>query len=90
MINWKVRIKNRAFWFALIPAVLLVAQVFAALFGYTLVVDTLGERLLACVNALFGLLTVLGIVADPTTEGLGDSVRALGYDTPHSDEKGGR
>lgn len=89
MINWKVRIKNRAFWLALIPALLLVAQVFAALFGYTLTVEALGERLLACVNAVFALLTVLGIVADPTTAGVGDSERALGYNVPYRDAKTG-
>ena len=42
MINWKVRIKNKNFWIALIPAVLLLVQVIAAVFGYTL---DLGEKL---------------------------------------------
>ena len=32
-INWRVRIKNKAFWLALIPAVLLLVQVVAAVFG---------------------------------------------------------
>ncbi|MDQ0152602.1 phi LC3 family holin [Moryella indoligenes] len=36
MINWKVRIKNKSFWIAMIPAVLLLVQVIAAVFGYTL------------------------------------------------------
>ena len=34
MINWKVRIRNKAFWLALIPAVLLLAQSLAAAVGY--------------------------------------------------------
>jgi phi LC3 family holin len=29
------------------------------------------------------LLTILGIVNDPTTEGIGDSDRALLYDEPY-------
>lgn len=33
MINWKVRLKNRAFWLSAIPAALLLAQTVAALFG---------------------------------------------------------
>ena len=33
MINWKVRIKNKTFWLTLIPAVLLLAQVVAAVFA---------------------------------------------------------
>lgn len=35
-INWTVRLKNKTFWLALIPAVLLLVQVVAAVFGYTL------------------------------------------------------
>lgn len=40
-INWVVRIKNKAFWVALIPAVLLLIQVVAAVFGYTLILAIL-------------------------------------------------
>ena len=86
MINWKVRIKNKAFWLALIPAVLLVVQVFAALFGFDLATDALEVKLLACANAVFALLTVLGIVTDPTTEGVGDSKRAMTYCAPYCDD----
>lgn len=35
MINWTVRIKNKSFWVAIIPAVLLLIQVVAAGFGFT-------------------------------------------------------
>lgn len=82
MINWKVRIKNDKFWIALIPAVLLLVQAVAAVFGFSLDLSELGDRLLAVVNALFAVLTILGVVADPTTEGIGDSERALTYDEP--------
>lgn len=81
MINWKVRIKNKNFWIALIPAVLLLVQVIAAVFGYTLDLGELGDKLLAVVNALFAVLTILGIVIDPTTAGIGDSKQALTYET---------
>lgn len=82
MINWKVRIKNKMFWLALIPAVLLLVQVVAAVFGYTLDLGDLGNKLLAVVNALFGVLALLGIVTDPTTAGLSDSAQALTYEKP--------
>lgn len=82
MINWKVRIKNKSFWLALIPAVLLLIQAVAALFGFELDLDFLSERLLAVVNAVFVVLTILGVVVDPTTQGVADSERALGYDEP--------
>ena len=82
MINWKVRIRNKAFWLALIPAVLLLAQSLAAAVGYELQLGDLGDRLLAIINNLFALLAILGIVNDPTTEGLGDSENALTYKVP--------
>ena len=82
MINWKVRIKNKMFWLTMIPAVLLLVQVVAAVFGYTLDLGDLGNKLLAVVNALFGVLAVLGVVTDPTTAGVSDSAQALTYDSP--------
>ena len=85
-INWKVRIKNKVFWIALIPAVLLLIQTSCSVFGVELDFGNLQDKLLAVVNALFAVLVILGIVADPTTEGLGDSKRAMSYEEPWSDE----
>lgn len=82
MINWKVRFANKTFWLSLVPAVLLLVQVTAAVFGYTLDLGELGNRLAAVVNALFAVLAILGVVTDPTTKGLSDSVRVMGYDKP--------
>jgi len=84
-INWTVRVKNRQFWLAFIPAVLLLIQAVAAVFGYTLDFTQLNTKLLAVVEAAFLLLTLLGIVNDPTTKGIGDSQRALAYEEPHDD-----
>ena len=84
-INWIVRIKNKNFWFSLIPAVLLLVQVVAAVFGFTLELGELGDKLLAVVNALFAVLTILGIVTDPTTAGVGDSKLAMTYTKPKED-----
>ena len=82
MINWSVRFRNKAFWLSLIPAVLLLVQVVVAVFGYTLDLGALGDKLLAVVNALFAVLTILGVVNDPTTAGVTDSTQALSYTTP--------
>ncbi len=81
-INWVVRAKNKAFWVALIPAVLLLIQVIAAVFGYTINMGELGDKLIAVVNALFAVLSILGIVTDPTTKGITDSEQALTYTEP--------
>ena len=81
-INWLVRIKNKQFWLTLIPAVLLLIQVVAAVFGFTIDLGDLGNKLLAVVNALFAVLTILGIVTDPTTKGVSDSTQAMTYEKP--------
>lgn len=82
MINMTVRAKNKTFWLTLIPAVLLLVQVVAAPFGYQWDFGVLNEQLAAIVNALFAVLAILGVVADPTTEGIGDSAQAMTYDAP--------
>ena len=72
MINWKSRIKNKQFWLSIIPAVLLLIQVVAVPFGYKFQIEMINKQLLDVVNALFVVLTILGIVTDPTTPGLSD------------------
>lgn len=85
MINWTVRFKNKNFWLAVIPAVLLLVQTVAAVFGYSLDFGELGNRLIAVVNAVFGVLVILGVVNDPTTAGIRDSRQAQGYLAPKED-----
>ena len=82
MINWKVRIKNKNFWLSFIPAALLLIQVVAAVFGFTLEFGVLGNKLIAVVNAVFLLLSIMGVVNDPTTEGFSDSTQAMTYEEP--------
>lgn len=84
-LNFLVRVKNKAFWLAVIPALALVAQAVAALFGYTINLETWVGKLQAIVNAVFALLAILGIVVDPTTEGIQDSNRAMTYTEPWRD-----
>ena len=85
-INWKVRVKSKTFWLAVIPAVLLLIQAVAAVFGYTLDLGDLGNRLVDVVNTLFVVLTTVGVVADPTTAGISDSQQALTYTEPKEDK----
>ena len=86
MINWKIRLMNKQFWLSLIPALALCAQAVAAVFGREIDLSPTVTTLLAVVNTVFALLAVLGIVVDPTTAGIGDSERALGYEAPWEDE----
>ena len=84
-INWIVRIKNKAFWLAIIPAVLLLIQAVADVAGFQLDFGDISDKLIAVVNAVFVVLSILGIVTDPTTDGIGDSTRAMTYTTPNKD-----
>lgn len=84
-INWLVRIKNKAFWLAFVPAVLLLIQTAAALFGFQLDLGEIGDKILAVINAVFVVLAILGIVTDPTTEGVSDSEQAMTYTEPKDD-----
>lgn len=85
-LNWKVRLKNKQFWTSVIPALALVVQAIASVFGYTLDFSTLTGKILAVVDAVFALLVILGIVVDPTTVGVSDSNRAMRYDEPWEDD----
>ena len=81
-INWKVRFANKDFWMTFIPAVLLLIATVAELFGYTLDLGDLGNQLLEVVKSVFMILTILGIVNDPTTKGTSDSAQAMTYTKP--------
>jgi phi LC3 family holin len=81
-INWLVRIKNEWFWITIIPMFMLLIQAVAALFGYTLDLTELGDKIVDIVNIIFGILATLGIVVDNTTKGVSDSEQALTYTEP--------
>lgn len=84
-INWKVRLKNKTFWIAIVPALLLVIQTVASLFGYAWDFVVLNQQIAAIINAVFAVLAILGVVTDPTTAGVTDSDRAMCYDKPKED-----
>lgn len=86
MINWQVRVKNKAFWVAIIPAALLLVQAVLACFGVTWDYSQVSQELLGVVNAVFAVLAILGVVADPTTQGIGDSAQAMTYEEPKRDD----
>lgn len=81
-INLKVRLKNKVFWLAFIPAVLLLIEVVASVFGFTLDFTELGDKLVKVVEVVFTLLAILGVVVDPTTKGMSDSTQAMDYESP--------
>ena len=87
-INFLARAKNKLFWMALIPAVILLVQMVAAIFGFDFDLSELQGKLVAAVDALCSVLVILGVVIDPTTEGVSDSAQAMTYDAPKADHAG--
>lgn len=81
-VNWKVRLKNKVFWVTAIPAVLLLVTQVAALFGFELDLSKIGEQLTGIIGTVFMLLSLAGVVTDPTTPGVQDSERAMSYVEP--------
>ncbi len=88
MINWKVRFKNRNWVIAFVSQLMIVAQMLLAglntmgLIEFQLS-DAIQQSILTFVNALFILLSMMGLIQDPTTKGMGDSKRALTYKDPN-------
>lgn len=82
MINWIVRFKNKTFWLTLIPAFLVLITQTAELFGFTLDLTAYQNQLKNIIETIFLILSLFGIVNDPTTKGLSDSTNALTYTKP--------
>lgn len=83
-INWKLRFQNKTTLTAIILA--LVALVYQVLGVFGVVPKISQDELTTVIGMVINLLCLLGIVVDPTTDGVSDSARALTYDTPRADK----
>lgn len=81
-INWKVRFGNKIWCISFASAIIIAVQVIAAMFGFTIDLGGLMEKLKDVINAVFLVLALLGIVTDPTTAGVNDSYQAMAYKEP--------
>lgn len=80
MINWKLRLKNKTTLLAIITAV--IALVYQVLGMLGIVPGVSQSEVVQTVGLIINILAMVGIVTDPTTQGVSDSDRALGYDKP--------
>ena len=76
-INWKVRLRNKT-WLASVLA-LAVSFVFDLLAMLDVIPPLREDWVRSLVQTLLTLLTALGVVIDPTTDGAADSDRAMTY-----------
>lgn len=82
-LNWTVRFKN-PLWLSAFFAFIL-TTVYQALEMFDIVPAIPQSAITETIDAIIKLLTLGGILIDPTTKGLGDSTQALQYSTPKSD-----
>ena len=85
-INWTVRLKNKAFWVAIVPAILLLIQQVCGMFGIKIEIAGLSDQLLSIIWTVFAILSLIGVVNDPTVATLSDSNQAMTYTEPKVDK----
>lgn len=83
-LNWKVRFKNKVWLGSFCSLVIGFVYSMLALFDvFPAVTQSLVVQLL---NQLLTFLGLIGVIVDPTTAGIGDSERAMGYQEPWNDD----
>ena len=82
-INWKVRFKNKVWLGSFFSLMIGFIYSLLALFDvFPAVTQNLVVQLL---NQVLTFLGLIGVIVDPTTAGIGDSERAMGYEEPWVD-----
>lgn len=76
-INWKIRFKNKTFVVTFLTAI--VAFVYQILSMFDVVPLIPQDNIVKLIMIVVTLLTSLGVIIDPTTEGVNDSLRAQNY-----------
>lgn len=79
-INWKLRLQNKTTLVALIA--LCVSFVYQVLGMFGVVPSVSQDEIVNTIGLLINILVILGVVVDPTTDGISDSNNALNYKTP--------
>lgn len=79
-INWKLRLKNKTTLLSLFGVVITFLYQILSIVGVTIPIseDNISQLIVLLVN----ILVAVGVVVDPTTEGIFDSERAMTYTHP--------
>ena len=84
-INWKVRFKNKIWLGSFLS--LIVSFVYSMLGLFDVFPAVTRNNVVEILNQVLTFLGLIGVLVDPTTAGLGDSERAMGYEEPWDDNK---
>ncbi len=82
-INWRVRFRNRIWLGSFLS--LTVGFVYSMLALFDVYPEVTQNHIVQLVNQVLTFLGLIGVIVDPTTAGIGDSERALGYTEPWDD-----
>ncbi len=82
-INWKLRFRNKVTLSAIVLGALALVYQILGLAG---VVPAVSESQVSQIAVMtIDLLVLLGVVVDPTTQGVGDSRQAMSYREPKAE-----
>lgn len=82
-VNWKVRFKNRVWLSSFFCTVITFTYNILAMFD--IFPSITQNYVIQIVNEVLMFMALVGVITDPTTEGLNDSNRAMNYEEPWSD-----
>lgn len=83
-LNWRVRFKNKVWLSAFFSAIIVILYTIFDLIG--IVPDISEYSLTRIIEAILLIMSLTGVIVDPTTAGISDSNRAQGYDEPWNDD----
>ena len=82
-LNWKVRFKNKVWLGSFLS--LIIGFVYSMLALFDVFPSVTQNLVVQMLNQVLTFLGLIGVIVDPTTAGLGDSERAMGYEEPWDD-----
>ena len=84
-LNWKVRFKNKV-WLGSFCS-LIIGFVYSMLALFDIFPQVTQNLVVQLLNQVLTFLGLIGVIVDPTTAGIGDSDRAMGYEMPWDDNR---
>ena len=84
-VNWRVRFRNKIWLGSFLS--LIVGFVYSMLALFDVFPQVTQNLVVQLMNQVLTFLGLIGVIVDPTTAGLGDSERAMGYEEPWDDNR---
>jgi len=82
-LNWKVRFRNKIWLGSFLS--LIIGFIYSLLALFDVFPAVTQSLVLQLMNQALTFLGLIGVIVDPTTAGIGDSERAMGYEEPWDD-----